>query len=409
MKSKVLLATTCRWYSAARLALTFERSGCVVDAVCPPRHPIVFTGAYRDLYPYHGLSPIVSMRSAIEKSTPDIVVPCDDLATLHLHQLHRQESRNGSGTVVELLERSLGDPCQFSLIEARSQLIALARKLGIDAPETDVVSNLVELRGWIARFGLPAVLKTDGTSGGLGVLIVRSEAEAEAAFGRLQTPPNGLRTFKRAIVDHDRTLIAPWLQRRLPVINIQSFSAGIDANIAVACWEGKVLASISAKVVRTRKKGGPASVVELIENSDMKLAAEKLAGHLKLSGVCGFDFLLDESTDRAHLIEMNPRATQTCHLALGTHRNLPAALAAALRREPVQDSVAVSHKNTIALFPLEWQNDPDSEYIRSGYHDVPWEAPRLVKDCVDARMRNGGWLTYDNLNRLRARLPWNRP
>lgn len=408
MRSKVLLATTCRWYSAARLALTFERSGCVVDAVCPPHHPIVFSGAYGRLYRYQGLSPIASMRTAIEQSAPDIIVPCDDLATLHLHQLHRQASRSGAVAMAELLERSLGDPSQFSLIEARSRLIALARELALDVPETNVVANLTDLRDWITRFGLPAVLKTDGTSGGLGVLIVRSEAEAVRGFERLQSPPGGLRTFKRAMFDHDRTLIASWLRRRLPVINIQKFAVGVDANIAVACWEGKVLASISAKVVRTWKKSGPSSVLELIENRYMQLAAEKLAGRLKLSGLCGFDFLLEVNTDRAHLIEMNPRATQTCHLALGTNRNLPAALAAALRREPAPESFAITDKNTIALFPLEWQNDPDSEYIRSGYHDVPWEAPRLVQDCVDARMRNGGWLTYDNLNRLRARLPWHR-
>jgi hypothetical protein len=362
------------------------------------------------LYRYRGLAPLASFRHAIASSRPDIIISCDDLTRTHLHQIYEMLARGDSNndTLRNLLEKSLGDPAGFPIIDARSRLIALAGDLSVHAPQTAVVSSVAQLRDWIATLGAPLVLKTDGTSGGLGVRIAKSEPEALRAFELLNSPPQLLRTVKRAVIDQDRTLIFPWLQRKRPVINVQRYLPYADATIAVACWQGKVLASISVEVLRTWKTKGPASLMRIIDNSDMVHAAQKLVSHLHLSGLCGFDFVLDQETGNAHLIEMNPRATQTCHLALGNGRNLTAALSAAIAGEPCPDLPSVTSNDVIALFPLEWQNDPRSPYLRSAYHDVPWEEPRLVQACVKSRMRDGGLLTYDNLNRIRRRIFRNR-
>jgi hypothetical protein len=340
---------------------------------------------------------------------PHIVIPCDDLACAHLHEIASLDCKNGvGGAFYRLLARSLGDPSYYEIIDSRSRLIALALDLGVDAPETGMVSNLQELRDWIGRYGLPVVLKSDGTSGGQGVRIAETEDEAVLAFPRLQAPPKTLRALKRAIVDRDLTLLPDWLHRKRHSVNVQRYFPGADATIAAACFEGKVIASISVEVLRTWKQKGPASVVHLIDNRDMLAAAEKIAARLKLTGFCGFDFVMERCTGRTRLIEMNPRATQTCHFALGTGRNLPLALRAALADEAIPESASLTDRDVIALFPLEWQNEANSPYLQSGYHDVPWQEPRLVEDCVKSRMRNGGRLTYDNLNRLLSYLPWKR-
>jgi hypothetical protein len=31
--------------------------------------------------------------------------------------------------------------------------------------------------------------------------------------------------------------------------------------------------------------------------------------------------------------------------------------------------------------------DPASEYLTSGYHDVPWEEPELIRACVGKRWK----------------------
>jgi acetyl/propionyl-CoA carboxylase alpha subunit len=388
--------------------MAFKQAGCAVDMVCPADHPFALTADHGRLYPYHSLAALRSFRNAMDDAQPEIVVPCDDLARAHLHEIYKQDyARQGSASALcILLERSLGDPLYYSLINARSLLITFAQELQIATPETAVIATEVELKAWIARFGLPAVLKTDGTSGGVGVRIVESEREALRAFELLNAPPRMLRAAKRAVVDRDKTLLIPWFQRQRPVVNVQRFLPSRDATISVACWRGTVLASITAEVLRTWKPKGPSSVIRIIDNSDMLLAAQKLASRLKLSGLYGFDFVLENVTGKAYLIEMNPRATQTCHIPLGTGHALPIALAASAVGESIPESASITDRNVIALFPLEWQNDAASPFLHSAYHDVPWEEPKLVQSCVKSRMRLGGRLTYENLNKILAHMPW---
>jgi hypothetical protein len=42
----------------------------------------------------------------------------------------------------------------------------------------------------------------------------------------------------------------------------------------------------------------------------------------------------------------------------------------------------ITGKSVIALFPDACQLTPDSDYLSSGYHDVPWEEPALVKELA---------------------------
>jgi ATP-grasp domain len=405
MSPKILLVATNRWFATARLAMAFQRAGIGVDIVCPGRHPIQATTAVGTTYSFRGLFPLASIRSAILSARPDMVIPCDDLARSHLHLIHTQCSQGSSQNRAfsALLERSLGDPSHFSLIESRSALMQLARVEGVLTPTTGMVSDLEELRFWINENGIPIVLKTNGTSGGRGVKTATTLCEAELAFRRLNSPPEAARTIKRASVDNDWSLVRPYIEHRLPVINVQKFIPGRDATITVACWQGRVLASIGFEVLRTWRPKGPASVVKLIDNQEMQAAAEKLAVRLHLSGLYGFDFVLDEMTLRPHLIEMNPRATQTAHLALGPKRDLSSALGAALAGEPLPETPSITNNDVIALFPLEWQNDSASPYLFSAYHDVPWEQPKLVHLGVKSKL-SSGWLTYENLDKLTERL-----
>ena len=410
MRPKILLATTNRWFASARLAMAFQSEGVSVDAVCPPGHPLSVTSAFGKIYRYGGLSPLSSIRAAMRESQPSLVIPCDDLARSHLNHLHAICRENGTSdrAIAALIERSLGDPQYYPLIDSRSPLIHAAIEEGIVAPETGVVRSLDELKAWVGAHGVPAVLKTDGTSGGRGVKTVMTREEAERAFLQLNEPPQTARAIKRAVFDHDWSLLKPWATRRLPLVNIQKYVSGRDATIAVACWQGTVLAALSVEVFKTWKARGPASVVKTVEKPEMLAAAQKLVRRLNISGLCGFDFVIEDGTGEAHLIEMNPRATQTAHLAMGTGRNLPAALGAAVADRTQPETNAITEKETIALFPPEWQNDSASPWLQSAFHDVPWEEPRLVALGVKSKLSNGGLLTYDNLNRLTEWLMPNR-
>jgi glutathione synthase/RimK-type ligase-like ATP-grasp enzyme len=378
--------------------MALHNAGCAVDAVCPGNHPLRKTGSVERIHLYRGLSPLRSLSRAIQASQPDLVAAGDDLATWFLHRLYAREKQNGqSGAAVcALLERSLGDPQSFPILRERGAFMEMARAEGLRVPSTQVVENHKELRDCLTRMGLPAVLKADGTSGGDGVRIVRTLAEAECAFVELQAPPMFARAAKRALIDHDTTLVWPSLMRQRNVVNVQSFIAGREATSTIVCSKGAVLAALHFEVVNKASSAGHATVVCLVENAEMAEAAEVAVRRLGLSGFYGFDFMLEAGTQHAYMIEINPRVTQVGHLTLGAGRDLPAALYAELSGKAVQPTTKVTEKDTIALFPQEWIRDPQSAFLQTAYHDVPWDRPELVQDCVGSRQKQSAWYTRRN-------------
>ena len=73
------------------------------------------------------------------------------------------------------------------------------------------------------------------------------------------------------------------------------------------CWPACPL-----KSSRESSRGGDGTVVRVIDHPEMQAAAAYMAGRLRLSGFCGFDFVLD-AEGRAHLIELNARPTPVAH------------------------------------------------------------------------------------------------
>jgi len=342
---------------------------------------------------YHGLLPLTSLRKAVLATRPDLIIPCDDVTTLHLHDLYYRALGSGKAgeTVCSLIERSLGSPANFPVVYARTAFMEMAREEGIRVPLTEVVKHESDLKSCISRMGLPVVLKADGTSGGDGVRIVRNLIEAENGLRALAAPPLLARAFKRGVIDQDMTLIWPSLLRHRYIVNAQAWVAGREATSAVACWKGEVLASVQFEVLNKQDAGGPSTVLRRIDNAEISAAAVKMVKRLLLSGLHGFDFMLEAETDNAYLIEINPRATQVGHLTLGPGHDIPAAITAAVSGTDIRPATKVTQNDTIVLFPQEWIRNPESPYIRSGYHDVPWAEPEFVRDCIKRRSQTNSW------------------
>jgi len=354
----------------------------------------------RRAYSYSGLFPVSSLAHAIDNARPDLVIPGDDLATRHLHHLHRRASDRGpaKAETCRLIESSLGAAESFPVVYERATFMRIAHEEGVRVPRTAIIKSPDDLRRWIADTGLPTVIKADGTSGGDGVRMVRTAEEADQAYTELKAPPLLARAIKRALVNRDQTLIWPSLLRRRSLVSVQTMVNGHEATSTVACWKGTVLAGLHFEVVNKKYAAGPATVMRLIQNAEMSSAVEKMVRRLNLSGIHGFDFMLEASTGNAYLIEINPRATQVGHLTLGPGSDLPAALLAAVTGNEMQTAPKITEKDMVALFPQEWMRDPGSSFIQSAYHDVPWEEPRLVEAC----MRHA--LKQSNLRSMHGRM-----
>jgi hypothetical protein len=338
------------------------------------------------MHTYRGLAPLKSFEDAISQAKPDLIVPCDDLSTLHLHQIYERRKKEES-PICALIERSLGAPEGFPLVFARTAFMRLAASEGVRVPKTEVIGSNDDLKEWVAQTGLPTVLKADGSSGGEGVRTVSTLEEAERTFHALGAPPLLARAAKRTLIDLDSTLVWPSILRSRRVVNAQAFVRGHEATSLVACWNGKVLAGLHFEVIVKRDSTGPATVLRFSQNVEMASAAEKMVRRLNLSGLAGFDFMIEAQTGNAYLIEINPRATQVGHLTLGPGRDLPAALYAVASGEAVREAPTLTENDTIALFPQEWIRDPLSPFLLSGYQDVPWNEPDLLLACTKKRKK----------------------
>jgi len=392
---RILLIATLRWPVAARLALAFRGLGCHVESVCPIGHPVDRLRFSARSHRYSATRPLESLLMAIRCAVPDLIVPCDDAASLYMHQLYEQlraGNEGGAADVVLLIERSLGCPSACALASARGDMADLAAREGLRVPDTRIIASAAELNEWVAGHAFPVVLKVDNTWGGLGVRIVRNGDEAQRAFRILSEGPSLSKTLLRTALDRDPSLLPLWLKHVPRTVTVQDFLRGVPANRAVACWRGQVLAGISVEALNTGGPTGPATVIRVIDHAEMSDTAARLVKRLGLSGLWGFDFMLDTSAHAAWLIEVNPRATPICHLSLGKGSDLPAALCSQLTGGHVELPRTSIDGDVIALFPGEWRRNPTSQALHEAYHDVPWGEPGLVDDGMGMPWEERGLL-----------------
>jgi hypothetical protein len=379
----VLVATTFRWPGAARLAVDLHDVGCTVEGIAPPGSPLHAVSAVQRTYRLGLANPIGSLRAAIEASDADLIVPSDDRTRHALAELHsRSDPRTASGARMrERLERSLGSPDKVTCVYSRASVLAMARDVGVLCPPTETVRSAGDISAWFDRHPGPAVLKTDGSWGGRGVAIVHTEADGRRAWRELRRRLPLARALKRLVVERD-----PWpLRARLagtrPTLSIQAYVAGRPANAAVACFEGTSLGAVLAEVVESDGPTGPSTVLRVIDHPDMAYAVKSIVSHLELSGLCGLDFILDDD-GRAHLLELNPRATPTSHLVAADGTDLLTALRTAYGHEQPPVRTASYPDGLVALFPQELSRDPSSPSLRLAHHDVPSHAPDLVAELL---------------------------
>jgi len=372
------------WPNVARLAIAFRKTGCAVGAVAVDGHPVHRMRSPDRTFCYRPTAPRDSLRQAIETFQPELIVPCDDRIVSHLHWLYGETARRGedvaSFSLAALLRTSLGQPACHASLRHRPFLQSLKNLPDVHIPRIDPIESRRQLHDWVGKHGLPAVLKLDGSWGGRDVILMRSAAEVTPALLKMRLRQSVLMRVKRLIINGDVEQMFSAENSSVASVSVQSFVPGRLANCAIACWRGEVLAATAVEVIRNRSAFASATAVRQVAGTAMIAAARSIAGHLQLSGLCGFDFVLDDKAKLPWLIEINPRATQIDHLlAGGAKPELPMALRCALTAGNIGNQAAAEPLGDIALFPAEWQRDPKSALLSSAFHDVPTEEPELLR------------------------------
>jgi hypothetical protein len=367
--ARILLAAATDWPFPARLAGAFADLGAKVEAVCLKHSPLRQSDVAMRRHDFSPLKPLTSLADAIAASLPDLVVPCDDLMAELLWRLARARP-----DLAPLLTRSCGDADTFPALSSRNDFLRRAAQAGAPAADTIALDDAADLDRAIAAFGFPLVLKADGSWGGDGVVIARSHAEARAALAKFARASR-LRLIASAVRRREPHLLVRARFPRSPQPGAQRFIPGRPATSSIACWRGKLLAANHFDV-QIANGTGPATVLGISRDPVMEDTARRLAASFGLCGLHGLDYMRAED-GQLRLLEINPRATPSAHLALGPDHDLVAALLRAIGH-PMPDRPAVTLQDRIALFPQEWRRDPESPHLTAAFHDLPQADPALA-------------------------------
>jgi glutathione synthase/RimK-type ligase-like ATP-grasp enzyme len=380
-QARILYATTTHWPHATKLCLALADVGLDVVAIAPKNHALHKVSSISTEYIGRSLRQArASIAAAINRHCPRITIPGDETAIDCLRAIYARAVRGlGSNPwrLTKHIEDSLGAPSSFAFGRQKSRLIHLAKEEGLLTPETEVLRDVSHLRELIADRTFPLVLKCDDGFGGRGVRTVTNRREAEQAFFELRANAGGRGALKQSIRELDVAPLARFWHKA-PSITLQSYVNGRPANRAIVCSRGQVLAGLSVEAVRTLYSNGPSTVIRVIDSPEMRVATTRLASRLALSGFVGFDFVLEGSTDRAYLLEMNLRPTGISHLAFDRETDLIRALVMSLTGLSVRRETSADAWRPVALFPLELWRDPASPYLKSACHDVPWRCPEVL-------------------------------
>ena len=109
--------------------------------------------------------PLESLLEAVSQTRPEMIVPCDDRAVTHLHQLHAAATEMGEAGIwiKNLIEKSIGPPESFAVASSRFRLWQVAKAENVLVPEMKLLASLTDLDSWRRDRPLPWILKADGS------------------------------------------------------------------------------------------------------------------------------------------------------------------------------------------------------------------------------------------------------
>ena len=379
----LLLALETQWPGAARLPRALQDAGFSVGVASRAAAYVAHT-RFRDqlfLLPekHHGDGLLAGIRTIVRAWRPDLTLPLDDRAALFLAQVHEHiADGEGPDELARLLRRSLGNPAAIFEAASKRRTLEAARNLGLRVPAGQRADSVPDIVEFGRRHGFPVVLKRSFDSGGNGVFICPDEAKATAVMAQWQRKQKlGDRVWLWREEFRGRMMTRHWLPAD-QTVTVSRFVAGECATLLAAAVDGRMLAALTAvKVKSYPDEQGPSSVLRFVRVEEMRRAAETMLQHWRLTGLIGFDFILD-AAGQAWLIECNPRATPIAHLGGRAGEDLCAALHAGLTgiSAPAADPESGL---LVAHFPAESWRDPQSPYLVSAYHDVPADDPGLLE------------------------------
>lgn len=371
----------------ARFPKTLHEAGFKVNLLCSPESFISktryvehkrFLRKYKpSITLFHSLARDLS--AAIEEFEPSLVIPGDERSIYCLHKIVRSAEAGRlkfiSGQTLAVIKHSLCDPQFYEATNNKNTTQAVAQSLGIRVPQQFVVSNSEEAILAARQLSYPLVLKKGIGEAGLGVKVCHTEAQL---LDYLKLPlfksPSSYKQVLRRVLGRESS----WVPNN-EALALQQFVVGTPAIHCAAAFQGKVLESYTVtKEGIHPQPTGQATRIRFIEQPEIASAIASFISHVNYTGFADFDFLIETNTAQPYFLECNPRPSAIFHLGKMIGADLGRAMFAGLSNQSYSSSLKMDGQE-IVLFPQEWQRDPQSSYLSSKLHDVPWDDPLLLQ------------------------------
>jgi predicted ATP-grasp superfamily ATP-dependent carboligase len=309
-------------------------------------------------------------------------VPCDERAVSVIDYWiggSQQDTPLTSG-LRECLVSSLGDPKRLAERSSKLQTLELARLNGVRTPREVKVTSRAECEQAAATFGYPVILKLSHGAGGNGVRLCRTPEQLAAAFQSFERGRSIIKTWRRRLLRRD--WFGSWFD-----IMVQEYVPGRPAMRCTAAFAGRSLSIVTGIAEEVTEPMGPASIVRIVDIPEIRRMTQSMVKAFQASGFLSFDFIVDDAGS-AVLLECNARPTQIMHLGHLVDVDLAKALRGALQGTSDAPCETPRGEREVAFFPHEWKRNPESSTLATGFHDVPWEDPKLLRAILGKRPVN---------------------
>jgi len=276
----------------------------------------------------------------------DLVVPTSDKALVPLMPWR--------SALAELAPLAVPDQAGFEATYYKHVTVAVARRLGIPTPRTQIVHGPADLDRLVLPDAYPLVLKPScsivpGVAGRNEVRIVRSEEELR-----------------------DRL---PGLAARGPVL-VQEFCPGQGIGINVLAKDGELVAALQHRRVHEPVDGGASSYrVSMPLSAELLDAARRFCWELRWTGPAMLEFKQDPETGKAVLMEVNGRLWGSLALAIHAGVDFPKLLYNML----VLDRVTPTFSYRVPC------------YVRHTIADFDWLFTAARSPAGRQMLRQNGW------------------
>ena len=352
---RVLCIEAANWVGIERLPIHLSESGFDVGCLCSDKsvlNKISCLSCYNWILPGNF---DYRLEEVIMGFKPDLLIFMDEYSIGMVSRIIALNPRDILSRHRKLLEKSLGNLKTVADRILRRSLMSLQESVRI--PKTLASRSLIELLEFGASVNWKAFFKAEFTCSGMGVI----STESEQLF--LETSKQLLHEGKQFIV--------------------QESIRGITAMRAAVAYEGKILCGISFnKIMATAGGIGYSTVVMATQQEEMKATTEKIGELLKINGPFSCDFIVDNDTGAAYLIEINPRPTTVFHLGHLFGVSFASSFGAIIDGTTQIQNDNVLGDKEIALFPKELFRDSKSPKLTTAMHDVPWEYPEVVAHYI---------------------------